>query len=349
MGTKKVGVGPQIRIINFIVDLLGSTRPIEYSRFSDEEEWGNERTFRRMRALINDAWEIKARQPLFSIVDEDGVPAERGDGRFIKLVDKSIQTSRAERMAVMPAFMQMLQTLKGTIFADEFKPLYAGWYAELPRPARKHFDRTEKKFYCFNKGSKRYDTEGRAEVLEEVYDALLKEQYLSVTRQRGDDIQNDTLMPLSLVMFNTGLYLLCRYRDSDSPKVYTIAIEHFTSAKSLRGKGFIFPNDFAPENHFDGSFGFIRGDDACHYTVTLEYSKKSWVRTYLRDRRWTGSEEYSEPAPEMERFSMDVSDLREVLPWVLPFASDAKIISPPELIQEVRGRARKIAELNREG
>ena len=45
MGTKKVGVGPQIRIINFIVDLLGSTRPISYSRFSDEEEWGNERTF----------------------------------------------------------------------------------------------------------------------------------------------------------------------------------------------------------------------------------------------------------------------------------------------------------------
>ena len=100
---KKVAVNPQERLVHFLADLLNATRPIDFSRYQDAEEWGDERTFRRMRAMVNQVWEMRNQTPLFEIVDADGRPKQRGDGRFVKLVDKSLQTGRLERMAVMPA------------------------------------------------------------------------------------------------------------------------------------------------------------------------------------------------------------------------------------------------------
>lgn len=343
--SQKVAINPQERLINLIIDLLNSKRPIDFARYQDREEWGDERTFRRMRALLNDVWTRRNQTPLFEVVDSDGKPKQRGDGRFLKLVDKSIQSSRVEQMAVMPALMQMLQTLKGTILHDEFNPLYKNWYSDLKGSAKRHFDRTEKKFYCFNKGSKRYDLPNRSAILEETYDSLLKEQLLEIRFRRKSAEKSNVVMPLSLVMFNTGLYLLCRFQVQDDPKkVYSFALEKLISAKSLRGKNFKYPHDFDPSDHFDGDFGFIRTADKTH-KVILEYEKTSWVRNYLHDRRWTGQEQYVEVEGK-EQFQMQVSDLREVTSWVLPLCDQVEILSPSELKEGIQKKAQMILKKN---
>lgn len=342
---KKVVLNPQERLVHFIIDLLNASRPIEFSRYEDEEEWGDERTFRRLRALINQVWERRNQTPLFEIVDADGRVKQRGDGRFIKLVDKSLQTGRVERMAVMPAVMQMLQTLKGTILHEEFSPLYKSWYADLKGNAKKHFDRTEKKFYCFSKGAKRYDRPERTEVLEEIYDALLKEQLLQIRYVSKGDEKESVVEPLSLVMFNTGLYLLCHFQYQDGDRVYSFALETIRSAKSMRGKHFVYPMSFHPEKHFDGDFGFIRFSEK-RYVVILEYAVSSWVRSYLRERRWTGNERYESMNDGKERFHMDVSDLREVVPWLLPLCDEALVVGCNELKEELKKKLAAIRRLN---
>lgn len=344
--SKKVALNPQERLVHFIIDLLNASRPIEFSRYEDEEQWGDERTFRRLRALVNQVWERRNQTPLFEIVDADGRGKQRGDGRFIKLVDKSLQTGRIERMAVMPAVMQMLQTLKGTILHEEFSPLYKSWYADLKGNAKKHFDRTEKKFYCFSKGAKRYDTPDRSEALEEVYDALLKEQLLQIQYMSKGEDKEAIVEPLSLVMFNTGLYLLCYFQHQGSgDRVYSFALENIRAAKSLRGKHFVYPASFHPEKHFDGDFGFIRSREKQH-AVVLEYAVSSWVRDYLRERRWTGNERYESVSDGKERFYMEVSDLREVVPWLLPLCDEALVVGCIELKEEMKKKLTRISKLN---
>ena len=345
--TKKVAIGPQERIINFVIDLLNSSQPIDYSRYLDEEEWGDERTFRRMRALVNQVWEFRNQTPLFEIVDDHGRPKQRGEGRFVKLVDKSLQTGRAERMAVMPSFMQMLQTLKGTILAEEFQPLYKSWYSHLSRKEKRHFDRTEKKFYCFSKGTKRYDLPGRSEALEEVYDALLKEQALRVEVSIKNEMVERVILPLSLVMFNTGLYLLAKFKDQETDKIYSFAIESFASALSIRGDHFEYPADFDPANQFEGDFGFFRSTSE-PIKVTLEYDSKSWVSGYLRERRWTGNEAFK-CVGTLEIFEMEVTDLREVTSWVLPLCDQCRIVGPKELKDAVKNKILAIADRNEIG
>lgn len=127
--------------------------------------------------------------------------------------------------------------------------------------------------------------------------------------------------------FNTGLYLLCRFKKQDEPeKVYSFAFETFLTAKSLRGKHFNYPSDFDPQSHFDGNFGFIRTQNDKH-NIVIEYRVDCWVRQYLRDQRWTGNESYECSDGVTETFSMTVTDLRDVVSWILSLCDQVNSIS----------------------
>src|SRR5690606_28349108 len=143
---KKVGGVPQVRILKLLALLLEARFPIPLSAFSDEEEWGDERTFRRLRSTLNQAWEEFRGIPLFVLVDSGGREKARGEDRYIKLNDTHLQTSRPERMAVMPALLQLLGIIKGTVISQSYTHMYKDFRGGLDAKQRKYFDRTEKKF-----------------------------------------------------------------------------------------------------------------------------------------------------------------------------------------------------------
>ena len=62
----------QERSINFIADVINSRFPIPYRKYMDREEWGCDRTFRRLRTNVNDLWSRRTGHPLFKIVDAEG-------------------------------------------------------------------------------------------------------------------------------------------------------------------------------------------------------------------------------------------------------------------------------------
>lgn len=105
-------------------------------------------------------------------------------------------------MAVMPALLQLLGIVKGTILSESYNHMYKDFRANLPAKQRRLFDRTEKKFYYFGKGTKDYiESE---EILDEIYDALIKEQYLEIKRVKAGSEITQILMPLTLF-----IYYLC--------------------------------------------------------------------------------------------------------------------------------------------
>ena len=254
-------------------------------------------------------------------------------------------------MAVMPAFLQFLGTLKGTILADQYKPLYQDWYKNLKPKEKQRFDRSEKKFFCFSKGAKNYDH--KSEVLDEVYDALLKEQKLRVSyRSRAGELVEDVLLPLSLVMFNTGLYLVYYYDSSEvdelgERKAYTMKIETIEDADSLRTDGFAYPIGFDPSKLFDGSFGFIRGESGDRTEVVIDFDQNSWVYSWLEERTWSGDETYTLLKSGKVRMRMTVSDLREVLPWIFSLGDQVSVYKPASLKHQVREMALRIADNNK--
>jgi predicted DNA-binding transcriptional regulator YafY len=316
--------------------------PIPLARFDDEEEWGDERTFRRLRSTLNQAWEDFRGIPLFCLVDANGIEKARGEDRYIKLNDTYIQTSRPERMAVMPALLQLLGIIKGTVISQSYTHMYKDFRADLDAKQRKYFDRTEKKFFYYGKGIKLYEDKG--EVLDEVYDALLKEQKLKITRiHKGQEVEENVL-PLTMILFNNGLYLACMFESQpDVSKLYKFKIESFLKAESMRGENFTYPTNYDPQNLFEGGFGFLGNSDP--HLVKIEFEQKSWVEMYLKERRWTGEETYADLPNGKSQMSMNVGNLGEVSSWLLGMGADVKAIAPPKLCEIMREKLAKAANL----
>lgn len=336
---KKVQPVAQTRILQLLIMILESRVPIPLNRFSDPDEWGDERTFRRLRNNLNETWEILRGEKLFEIVDEDGNPCTKGEKRFIKISDTKISATRVERMAVMPALLQLLGIVKGTILSESYNHMYKDFRANLPAKQRRLFDRTEKKFFYFGKGTKDYAES--EEILDEIYDALIKEQYLEITRIKAGCEEQQTVLPLTLILFNSGLYLACRFKDNKE-KIYRFRIESFIAAKSLRGQHFSYPTDYEPQTLFEGSFGFINTQQ--NHEVVCSFQSNSWVSTYLKERKWTGSETY-ENRGSLTLMRMNVTDLREICSWLYSMGPDIKIESPIELKSMYLDNLRKINQI----
>jgi predicted DNA-binding transcriptional regulator YafY len=198
------------------------------------------------------------------------------------------------------------------------------------------------------KGAKNYADQ--EDVVDEVYEGLIRETKLAVKYQSksGRKVEG-VIIPLTMVMFNSGLFLVARFDGEDEPREYTFALDNFLEVRSLRKEPFQYPLDYHPEKMFDGSFGLIRGDGQSQKEVVLEFKNSSWVGEYLRQRRWTGRETYESldgGDGGLTRFSMRVGDLKEVRSWLMGIAGEVRIIKPESLRQEVMAECRKILDNN---
>lgn len=325
----------QERILKLLVMLVSSRAPIPLDTFKDESNWGDERTFQRTRAEVNKLWERLRGRPLFHLVDAEGRPAGRGK-RFLKLADpdveRDISFATKRSLVSMVAGWEFLRLIQGTILGDEFKQVEKKLNTGLSTKDRKWIKAAEKKFHYVGKGVKDYS--GRTEILDEIYDALLREQILEATVDRGEGPLTYRFKPLSLVMFNNGLYLVAQFEDQPAgAKPYTWRVERFVSAKCLK-KAFEYPVHFNPEDLFTGAFGFINGDEK-PIAVSIVFEGEPGLHVYVQDRRWTPDTRFEHLANGRLKMSFTTTDLTEVTSFVLGFGASAEVLEPQSLRDEV--------------
>lgn len=312
----------------------------------DSEDWGCGKTVGRTLRELNEIWERHHQRPLFEIVDSDGQPAQRGP-RFLRVVDDSLVSFRAERLAVFPAVLEFLKVLDGTILADEIGPIFERIVTQDGN-GRKNTATLQKlamKFQLVGKGVKSYAA--KRDVLDAVYDALLKELQLRVVVRRGTESQTHIICPLTLVLFNNGLYLLAYFADQDqSTPPYRWKIESFESAESLRGKHFPYPQAYDPSTIFDGEFGIYSGRAGVEkQVVEIAFANEPEVREYVQSRRFTGHETYRDAPDGRLVMRVEVSDLTELRSWVLSWGPRAEVLTPIAFREEIINAVRHLSTL----
>lgn len=311
------------------------------------EDWGCTKTISRTLNELNLIWEEHHGTRLFELVDADGQTARRGE-RFIRIIDDSMRSLRSERLAVLPAVLAFLKVLDGTIIADEFAPIFENLVSQKNIGSRKALatiKKFEKKFYLVAKGVKSYS--GNRDVLDAIYDTLLKETKIRVTVRRGDEIQTHILCPLSLLMFNNGLYLLA-YFDNQDPETqpYRWRIENFLTAEALKGQRFTYPAGFDPQQLFEGEFGIYAGNHASErQVVEIAFDNDPAVRAYVESRKFTGNETYRDCADGRFIMRLEVSDLTEIRSWILSWGARAEVLLPRGLRQDIAQTVQRLASL----
>ncbi len=339
------------RLLEFFFLLLNSSANIPYSHFLDEK-WGVDRTVKRLVDDINNSWFRYRGQPLCEIVDSSGNKTERGE-RFIRLVDRNINfdIGNARRLSSLRALVEFGRLVKGSALGIEYGSLLDALLGEVGKDLKKKEQRLlhafERKFFYVGKGMKDYASGVPRDIFDDVYSALLVEQYIEVTTHNDE---THILKPLSIVMFNNGLYLVCLFKDQeDDSKPYIYKIESFKSSKILRNEKFTYPVNFDPQKLFEGGFGLILGDKSKMTEVVLEFSKNKKVQTYVRERRWTPVDQYEPQKNGKLRMTFRVTDLTEVKSFVLSFGSDVEVIRPASFREDVLGTVAKMGQLYDDG
>jgi predicted DNA-binding transcriptional regulator YafY len=222
-----------------------------------------------------------------------------------------------------------LDYLKGTSLVDDLDAVIQKVEAGLPDKVRNHIERIVTTFAPFQRPVRDYAA--KKDVIESLRKALLRQltivlQGYQKPREKPKDYRVD---PYTLVLHQNGLYLT-GYSHS-ARKLRTFAVERIKGIEIMADM-FDLPNGFSLEKRFEQSFGLIEEPPQ---------EVKIWISPdwayFVKERRWHPTQVVRPQKDGSVILTMRCGGLDELTAWVLSFGPDAKVLSPPKLVDKVSG------------
>lgn len=232
---------------------------------------------------------------------------------------------------VLLAARGLFQPFAGSAFGRDMESVFDKVAGLASRGRRADLDDLKDRFrYVPDGGVKRYRDETGA--LDVLMQAVIQQETVAFSYQAiGRRAKAGTLEPYAIVVFRMGLYVVGRRRYRDGAWATRVfALERFRRLEPRR-QTFEVPDDFELEQYFLGAFGLHSGGPEQAVVVDFESPAASYVaaRTYQADQK----AEVLKGGRLRLRFT--VTDLTEVVPWVLQWGGSARVVEPPELRAEV--------------
>ncbi len=235
----------------------------------------------------------------------------------------TIKLTRFQRFS-LSAVRQMLDVLMGTPFHDDLSQVMAK--ITLPNTDDRGTSLVDRFLYIPDAPK---DYRKQKDHLYEIYDGLLQSRTLRFQYTAGSVPGTRQVEPYALVLYKNGLYLVGRDVRKDEER--TFAVERMKRVKALADAPFVRNPHFDVARKFEGAFGIIAGAGTHHVVVDFV----GWAVRYAQEREWHHTQVFT-PLPDGGvRLAFDVSNLQEVLRWVLGWGSAAIVREPPELLHLV--------------
>ena len=107
----------------------------------------------------------------------------------------------------------------------------------------------------------------------------------------------------------------------------------------LDDRSFGFPKDYDFEKIFNQTFGVMKGEPL---RVVVDFTGKP--AEYVAERIWSSDQEITEIENGKIRLSFSSSSKAELLPWVLAFGADARVVEPDWLKADIPKTCRDIID-----
>ena len=146
------------------------------------------------------------------------------------------------------------------------------------------------------------------------------------------DSKSFLLLPLTLVLWRGGLYLVASFNEEGRP--YLFALERLEHVE-LTPSRFRYPSEarYHPEEYFSGSFGIFQSEGQEAQDIELRFAAKPWLHRYIKERTWHPSQVVSTDPQGHLLLQMSVEGFEELLPWIRSFGTDVEVLGPKELIE----------------
>ena len=283
-----------------------------------------------------DCSERQIRRDLDALMDA-GVPVHRGikAGRASAALPSSnavFELSIRERYALLVA-RKLFDVFEGTPFQEDIDGIFDKVRGSLPESQQHELDaHADRLVYLPSGGTKSYHR--KADTLDAVVTGVLRRCAIAYSyKPNTGRIARGILRPYALVLYRNGLYVLgARATRSSVEAVRVLAVDRFSSARTLRTNKFEVPADFSPSDFFQGAFGIFGGGEVEH--VVLEFSRA--VSALVVAREWHPSQRLRILRSGAVELTMDVTHQAELYPWILGWAGHVVVKKPATLREGIQ-------------
>ncbi len=183
------------------------------------------------------------------------------------------------------------------------------------------------------------DVPSGREYLEPIIEAMKKSHFVHINyfNYWKDDIRDHYVMPLCVKLFRQRWYMVGRNWPANRDIVFCLdRIRDFR----LSSHTFEYPDDFDPQEYFNGCFGVIPGDGCNIEKVKIKVS--AGQANYLRDLPLHKTQHETEKTDEYSIFELQVRPTYDFLQELLWNGDDIEVLEPLWLRKEI---ARKIKQM----
>jgi len=177
----------------------------------------------------------------------------------------------------------------------------------------------------------------------EIFDTLARaaahRQQIELAYRKPGQAKSESRLvdPYHLANINGEWYLFAY--DHARKDIRTFVPARVQSVKPT-GKTFERPQKFSLEKRLRGSFGVHSGEG--EHEVVIRFNARA--ADYVREKKWHESQRLRELKSGGVELRLKLSSLFEIERWVLSWGGDAEVVKPRELVESVRGAARKILD-----
>ncbi len=240
-----------------------------------------------------------------------------------------VRLTRFQRYS-LAAVRRVFDVLAGTPLHDDFSQLFAKLF-----PAGDEEGAMVDRFVYIPEAPKNYRK--LKDQIYEIYDGILRTLTLQFQYEGGTTPGLRKVEPYTLVLYQNGLYVVGR--DVQKGELRTFAVERMRRVRALATAPFKRDPTIDVSKNFEGAFGLFTTGERQH--VVVEFSAA--VAQYIEPREWHHSQKLTRLENNDLRVEFDVTNLTEVVGWLLRWGANVVVREPPELIRRVRDEHMKAA------
>jgi predicted DNA-binding transcriptional regulator YafY len=230
--------------------------------------------------------------------------------------------------------MKVLQMYEGTPASKDMKAIYERLSELMPPEVRIAPSSFVEKLYIRPQAQRPVDPK----VWEAVATSLREKVVLEMDYRKPTGERHwREVEPLHLVLFGTDWFLLAKEPEGEAVKTY-----YLSRMKAARpgARRFSPPKTFRPEEHFGDTIGLYVGKPRFRFKVRFGPEIEEWIT----EVRWHEKQKVTKLSDGGVELELPAGSLLEARRFVLSFGRHAEVVSPPELLADVKEHVAALAK-----
>jgi predicted DNA-binding transcriptional regulator YafY len=260
---------------------------------------------------------------------------EHVDGKKLwRLLDSARQMPMMFELPELMALYfssDILKVLKGTLFYDSLESLLKKVKSSIPPDAEKYLSRVERILHSrpgpykdYGQFKKTIEQIGEAVIDRRVIDIT----YYTISRKKTHQRKVD---PYKIWFYSGGFYLIghCKWRDG----IRIFAVDRIKKIH-LTNEIFDVPEEFDVDEYMRSSFGVFHGEP-----VRVKVLFSSGIAEFIKEKVWHETQKFYDTPGGSVLFEAYLACTKEFKAWVMRWGSNAIVLEPEELRDEIQNEA----------